>query len=387
MARARRDLHHRRGLPPLTADAAPLDLPGPLAAIRRGAADGLHVGAQLAVSFGGRSATVVDGLAAPGRAMEPGTLLPWFSATKPVTALAVLQLWERGLLDPDDPVARHVPEFAAAGKERVTIRHLLTHTAGLAAIAGSGDSWEQLLAAACASDLVTGWEPGRRAAYSPRLGFHVLGEVVRRVDGRAFDAYVSEEVFEPLGMVDSWLAMAPERWTSYGDRMGVMHDTTGADAKVVASLAGPEGFAVPRPSSSGVGPAVDLLRLFVALLGKGELDGVRVLSAQGVDAMCARHRAGVTDETFGTVVDWGLGVMVNSWQYNARPAPYGYGEHASLRAFGHGGNQSSVAFADPDAGLAAVVIFNGMAGEPGHHRRSQPVLTALYEDLGLARLS
>lgn len=318
--------------------------------------------------------------------MRADTLMPWFSATKPLTAMAVLQQWERGHLDPDDPVARHVPEFGVAGKEGVTIRHLLTHTASLAATVADQQDWDALLAAACSSPLTAGWVPGQRAAYSPRLGFHVLGEVVRRVDGRAFDAYVSEEIFEPLGMSDSWLALPLERWEAYGERMGVMHDTSARQAKVITRLAGPDGFASPRPSSSGVGPAGDLLRFFVALLGKGELDGVRVLSPQTVDAMCARHRAGLTDETFGAVIDWGLGVMVNSWQYARRPAPYGYGDNASLRAFGHGGSQSSVAFADPDAGVAAVVIFNGMAGEPGHQRRTQPVINGLYDDLGLARL-
>ena len=331
----------------------------------------------------GRVATVLGGLAAAGRPMQVDTLLPWFSATKPLTAAAVLQLWERGLLDPDDPVARHIPEFGANGKGRVTIRHLLTHTAGLAAAPGILEGWEAVMATAYSSPLVAGWVPGRRAAYSPRLGFHVLGEIVQRVDGRRFDAYVSEELFEPLGMADSWLALPPERWAAYGDRMGVMHDTAGRSPREILALAGPSGFAATRPSGSGVGPAGDLLRFFLALLGKGELDGVRVLSPQTVDAMCARHRAGLKDETFGTVIDWGLGVMVNSWHYQRRPTPYGYGDLASLRAFGHGGSQSSIAFADPDAGLAAVVIFNGMAGEPGHHRRSQPVLTALYEDLGL----
>ncbi len=346
-------------------------------------ADGLHVGGQVAVSFEDRSATLADGLAAPDRPMRDDTLLPWFSMTKLVTAVAVLQQWERGRLTPDDPVVAHVPEFGAGGKNRVTIRHLLTHTAGLAATAGAGQSSDELLATACSSSLVAGWEPGRRAAYSPRLGFHVLGEVVRRTDGRAFDAYVSQEVFEPLGMADAWLALTPGRWKAYGDRIGVMHHTGGATPRVIESLTTPDGFAAVLASSSGLGPAVDLLRLVRALMGGGELEGVRVLSAQTVDAMCARHRAGLEDETFGAVVDWGLGVMVNSWQYERRPAPYGYGDHASLRAFGHGGSQSSVSFADPDAGLAAVLIFNGMAGEPGHHRRGQAVVNALYEDLGL----
>ena len=312
-------------------------------------------------------------------------MLPWFSATKPLTALAVLQQWERGRLDLDDPVARHLPEFAANGKDKVTVRHLLTHTAGLAAAAPADEDWDVVLAAACQSALVAGWQPGRRAAYSPRLGFHVLGEIVRRLDGRAFDDYVSEEILEPLGMADSWLALDRDRYEAYGDRMAVMHDTRDAEPKPIPSLSGPDGFAVVRPSGSGVGPAGDLLRFYLALLGKGQLDGVRVLSYEGVEAMCARHRVGLEDETFQAIVDWGLGVMVNSWQYRRRPAPYGYGDHASPRAFGHGGVQSSVAFADPEASLAVGLIFNGMAGEPGHYRRTQPVLTALYEDLGLDR--
>lgn len=337
----------------------------------------------MGVWFRGDTATLVSGLAAPGRAMAGDTLLPWFSVTKVLVGLSVMQQWERGRLDPDDAVAAHVPEFGANGKERVTLRHLLTHTARLAAAVGD-DSWPGLLDTACASPLAEGWEPGRRAAYSPQLAYSVLGEVVQRLDGRPLDAYVSEEVFEPLGMADSWLALPPERYEAYGDRVGVMYDTKRDGPGPVPSLARASGFERTRPSSSGVGPAADLVRLLVALLHKGELDGVRVLSPQGADTMCARHRSGLEDETFGEHVDWGLGVIVNSWHYRRRPAPYGFGDHASPRAFGHGGNQSSVAFADPDAGLAAAVIFNGMAGEARHHRRTQRVVNAIYEDLGLA---
>ena len=350
----------------------------------RAAEQGSSVGAQVGVWLRGRTATLASGLAAPGRPMAADTLLPWFSVTKALTAVAVVQQWERGRLDPDDPVAAHLPGFGSGGKEGVTLRHLLTHTARLSATPRGDETWDELVAAACASPLADGWTPGRRAAYSPRLGFSVLGAVVQRLDGRPFDAYVSEEVFEPLGMADSWVALTPERHEAYGGRMGVMHDTSGAAPVPIAALARAEGFARTLPASSGVGPAGDLVRLFAALVNKGELDGVRILSAQGADSMCARHRAGLEDETFGGYLDWGLGVIVNSWHYERRPAPYGFGNAASPRTFGHGGNQSSVAFADPEAGLAVAVVFNGMAGEAGHHRRTQPVLDALYEDLGLA---
>lgn len=351
--------------------------------MERASEEGTSVGAQVSVWFRGGAATLVSGLAAPGRAMAGDTLLPWFSVTKVLVALSVMQQWERGRLDPDDPVAAHVPEFGANGKERVTLRHLLTHTARLAAPVGD-ESWPGLLATACASPLAEGWEPGRRAAYSPRLGYSVLGEVVRRLDGRPLDACVSEDVLEPLGMGDSWLALPPGRYEAYGERMGVMYDTAREGSGPIPALARASGFEGTRPSSSAVGPSGDLVRLFVALLGKGELDGARVLSPQGVDTMCARHRSGLEDETFGEHVDWGLGVIVNSWHYRRRPAPYGFGDHASPRTFGHGGNRSSVAFADPDAGLAAAVIFNGMAGEARHHRRTRRVVNAIYADLGLA---
>src|SRR4051794_41079091 len=92
-------------------------LPRTVAVLEQGITDGLHVGAQGYVSRGGMP--VADfgiGLARPGVPMRPDTLMLWLSATKPVAAVAVAQLWERGLLDLDDPAARHIPAFAARGK-------------------------------------------------------------------------------------------------------------------------------------------------------------------------------------------------------------------------------------------------------------------------------
>ena len=90
---------------------------------------GWHTGAQLYASLRGR--TVVDlavGEARLGVPMATDTIVEWASATKPVTCSAAALLWQRGLFDLDDPVCRHLPEFAANGKEAVTIRHLLTHS-------------------------------------------------------------------------------------------------------------------------------------------------------------------------------------------------------------------------------------------------------------------
>ncbi|MBW3669858.1 MAG: beta-lactamase family protein [Actinobacteria bacterium] len=353
------------------------------ALLQTGIDEGVHLGAQLCVSRRGEVvADIAVGEARRGVAMTPDTLLPWFSGTKALTAVAVAQQWERGEILLDDAVAAHVPEFAAAGKEGVTVRDLLTHTAGLrnAELAGSetdGVSWEEGLAAVCAASLYDEWVPGERAAYQPKGTFLVLAELVRLVDGRPFAEYLRDEIFRPLDMVDSWLVLPPDRADAYGERLGVMHDTSSpeAGARPLADSIPPDA----RPSSGAMGPAHDLVRLYQTLLRGGR----PVLSPQAVEAMTARHRTSLRDETFGAVIDWGLGLMVNSWHYREQPAPYGYGDRASRRAFGHGGSQSSIAFADPEHDLAVVLLTNGMAGEKGNHRRTQPVLTAVYEDLAL----
>jgi CubicO group peptidase (beta-lactamase class C family) len=351
------------------------DLDRTAAAIQRGMDEGAHVGALLHARRGGEVvADLAMGLARPGVVMTASTLMPWFSATKPITAAAVLQLWERGALDLDDPVVRHVPEFGANGKATITLWHLLTHTAGFPMATGD-------LTAICAAPLVDGWMPGRRAAYHPQGAFLVLGEVVARVTGRAFDAYVSEEILEPLDLADTWLALTPERYAAYGDRVGVMYNTSDPKApKPIAALERPTGYAVVHPSRSAIGPVADLVTFYAALAAGGR----GVVSPQTVAAMAARHRAGMVDETFDQIIDWGLGVMVNSWHYRKRPASYGYGDHAGWRAFGHGGAESTLAFADPENDLVAALICNGMPGEARNHRRTQRVINALYQDLGLA---
>ena len=99
---------------------------------------GLELGGQLFLAL--RGEVVADagfGAARPGEPMRRDHLMLWMSSTKPVAAVAICQLWERGRLELDDPVALHIPEFAQGGKERVTVRHLLTHTGGL----GARDCW------------------------------------------------------------------------------------------------------------------------------------------------------------------------------------------------------------------------------------------------------
>jgi CubicO group peptidase (beta-lactamase class C family) len=100
-----------------------------------------------------------------------------------------------------------------------------------------------------------------------------------------------------------------------------------------------------------------------------------VLTPQTVEALTARHRVGLHDETFGVVTDWGLGFNIDS---------AAMGPHCSPRAFGHGGARSSLAFCDPEHGLVAAIQCNGMPANDRHYRRFHDLTRALYVDLGLA---
>jgi CubicO group peptidase (beta-lactamase class C family) len=364
-----------------------MTIPRATTIIQQGITDGLHIGAQLYASVRGEIvADTAWGAAGNGTDMTPATIMLWLSSTKPVAAVAIGQLWERGLLDLDDPVARHVPEFAAEAKDRVTIRHILTHAGGFRGAASNwdGESWEQSVAAVCAARLEPGWIPGKKAGYHVAESWYMLGEIVRRLDGRPFNRYVREEIFLPLEMQDSWVGMPPERYRAYGQRIGIMHSTESPGIAKAFTKENEAGLASCRPARNGHGPIRELGFFYEAILGKGARNGRRILSAQTVEALTARHRCGMFDETFKHVMDWGLGFIVDNNIYGVDTVPYPFGRYCSPRTVGHGGYQSSVGFADPERGLAVAIVFDGCCGEAKHGARIRAVSAALYEDLGLA---
>lgn len=360
-------------------------LPRTTEVLTEGMRSALHIGAQVYVSQNG--APVADfalGESRPGVEMTSDTVMLWLSCSKPVGSVAIAQLWERGTLTLDDPVARHIPEFAQNGKESITIRHVLTHTAGIRWIETGwpGAPWGQIIERICAMRPERDWSPGRKAGYSAYVTWFLLGEIVRRLDGRDYARYVREEIFQPLGMNDSWIAMPPDVYQSYGTRLGILQKTEGGKLAPLG-LDTEAACTNPRPSGSGHGPMRELGRFYETLLNNGRHEGGRVLSPQAVEALVARHRTGMYDQTFRHVMDWGLGFVINSNMYGSETVPYGYGPHASSRAYGHGGSQSSISFADPEHGLAVAIVCNGTPGEEAHQRRMRAILAAVYEDLGL----
>ncbi|MBL9136965.1 MAG: beta-lactamase family protein [Verrucomicrobiales bacterium] len=357
-------------------------LPKTAAVFEEGRRRGLHLGAQLYVSLGGAEVVrAAFGARRDGEAMTTDTLPLWLSSGKPFTAIAVARLWEHGKVDLDAPVASYLPEFGVLGKSAVTLRHLLTHTGGfrIADELPEGLGWCEMVEAICRTPLDPGWIPGNTAAYQPRASWYVLAEIVQRLDGRAFAHYLREEVLKPLSLSDTWIAIPAEEFRRYGARIGATFSTL-------------RGLPVPhptwdtealcgtcRPGGSLRGPAAEVGRFYEALL-----DGGRgVVRPETVQEFTRPHRVGMFDRTFRHTIDFGLGFLVNSNRHGWDTVPYGYGRHASDRAYGHSGAQSSCAFADPDRGLVVAWACNGLPGEPRHQERQRAIHTALYEDLGL----
>jgi CubicO group peptidase (beta-lactamase class C family) len=350
-------------------------------AIQQGIADRLHIGASLSVR-GPVNLDFAVGESRPGVAMTADTIMLWLSSTKPIAAVCLAQLWERGRLTLDDPVVKHIPEFTGGGKDAITIRHLLTHTAGIRTAANNftRDPWETTMAKIYAAKVEADWVPGQKAGYHVASTWFVIGELIKRIDGRPFEEYVRDEIFLPLGMVDSWVGMPVDQYKAYGNRIGIMQNTDPAFVPPHAWDT-PEAAALCKPGGNGRGPMRDLVRFYKMLLNDGSLEGTRIVSPQTVEAMTARQRVGMFDHTFKHIMDWGLGFVVNNNQYGADTIRYGYGPHASWRTFGHSGHRSSVAFADPKHGLAVALVFNGTPSDTNHDKRVRAVLTALYEDL------
>ncbi len=375
-------------LPRIPLRPIPLDTPIPrtLLALHQGVGEQLHVGAQLYVSFAGD--VVADlglGLASPGVEMTPETIMPWRSAGKPIAAVAIAMLWQKGLLDLDDPVAIHLPDFAQSNKTRITLRQLLTHTSGFRRfVPWDSTDWTSIVQRLCAAPADAQWDLGREAGYDIDSSWIILAEIVRRLDGRPFEQFARDEIFSALGMDDCWICMSSQFYEVYGERMGVLYNTEQEGSPVLIPGQGVKSAGVCRPGSSARGPARQLARFYEMLLRRGRLANTErsLLAPQTVEAITARHRAGLFDQAFGAVLDWGLGFGVNSVQYGDN-IPYGFGPYASPRTFGHGGRQLATAFVDPDCALVVVLIFNGTPGEARHDARLRQVLAGLYTDLGL----
>jgi CubicO group peptidase (beta-lactamase class C family) len=365
----------------LTSGPVAPDLSPVVDLLEAGRVAGWHDCAQVYVSL--RGDPLLDtavGEIRPGRALRTDDVMLWYSSGKPLTVVALLQLWEQDRLGLDDLVAKHLDGWGN-GKERCTLRHVLTHTGGFPM---PGDptydadvTWDEALAATVAAPAL--WEPGTAAGYHPASGWRVLGAVVERIDGRRIDRYLHDEVLAPLGLADCYLGIPLERQRELGDRivpvMWSGHRFPSIDDKGNFYMAPyriervhnePWHIAKVEPAGGMRGLASDLGRFYESLLGYGP----PVVNPRSVETMRAVHRYGVRDRTFGTLTPWGLGVQVE------------FSGGTTRRAFGHGGMASSRGLADPECGLVMVLVANGLAGYLEAEQRVLEVTDAVYTALG-----
>ncbi|MDB5325092.1 MAG: putative esterase [Phycisphaerales bacterium] len=349
-----------------------------LEVFHRGIEAGLHPGGQFTVRLHGK--TLCDeafGNARPGVLMTPDSVQLWMSAGKPLAAIAILQQVVAGTITLDTRVAEVIPEFGLLGKAAITVRHILTHTAGFRGPLNNfaPGPWEAILRRIWALRQEPGWTPGEKAGYHVGSSWFLLGELIRRLDGRSFDVYVRERVLEPVGARDSSVGMTMAEAEALGDHLAIVTPDFPGNQ--------PDGIIVPRPGANARGPVRDLAAVYQSLL---DHDG-RLLPPELSRQMIARQREGMFDETFKQTIDWGWGLKLDSKRYgavNGGGETYGYGPHASDATFGHSGNQCGCAFADPAHGLVVAWVVNGMPGEPKHQQRQNEINAAIYEDLGLA---
>jgi CubicO group peptidase (beta-lactamase class C family) len=332
-------------------------------------------GMALCVQIGGE--TVVDlwaGVAdKEGQyAWHSDTILNLFSCTKTFTAVTALQLVGEGKLELDAPVARYWPEFAANGKEKITLRHLLSHQAGLPALrqmlpAEALYDWPTMTCALAAEQ--PWWALGEGHGYAPITYGWLVGEVLRRVEGRGPGESIVARTATPLGL-DFHVGLTDEDFErvaiisrgkgNFGDAAAqrllktMMSEPAAMSTRaftnppsIMTSTNKPEWRRMQQPAANGHGNARSLAGFYTGLL-----DG-RLLESELLNELTREHAQG-EDKTLLTQTRFGLGCMLD--QPDVANATYGMGP----RAFGHPGAGGSIGFADPERDVAFGFVTNNL---------------------------
>jgi CubicO group peptidase (beta-lactamase class C family) len=352
--------------------------------------EGPEIGLQVAAYLDEK--LVVDAWAgvaneADGTLVDGDTLFMVSSTSKGVTATCSAVLADSGKLDYDCPVASYWPEFAAHGKNAVTVREVVAQRSGIPQTpVGYAPEWLSDWDRMCRgiADLVPMFPPGERTAYASLTFGYMVGEVIRRIDGRPIGQFLQEEVARPLGNLDIYFGVPDEAL----GRIAVLKDGPSAardnELRMVGEPAGSkvarwfnrrEVQQAPIPGSGGIMSARGLARMYAMLVNGGELDGVRVLSQASIDR-ATELQSFELDEIYRVRIRRGLG-------YRLGPDS---GPGAGPHAFGHVGGGGSFGYADPDRRLALAFAKNYLTyttAPPPTRRTSQVVAQAVLTALDL----
>jgi CubicO group peptidase (beta-lactamase class C family) len=323
-----------------------------------------------------------------GRPWERDTAAPSFSTTKGVMATLLHVLVDRGLVDYDDPVAKHWPEFGQGGKQRITVRQLLSHGAGLHDIRPRIDHARRMLDWEYMTDVLARGEPslppGSRSAYHALTYGWLVGELVQRVSGQPLGRLLDDLIATPLALdglyvgvpaahlgrvarlIPGRLPPQPGRhvrrvggWieTAFGVLSLPLNPRHFVDALAPHGIrefdfSADETVRVPIPAANGHFTARSLARLYAALADGGELDGVRILSRDTLQRATRIEGRGF-DRVVPFPMHWRLGFHRAATTRGTLPGGFGH--------FGFGG---SGAFCDPASRLAVALVLNSGVGTP-----------------------
>jgi len=361
-------------------------------------------GAALCVYHRGRKVVDLWGgtVDSKGTAWKTDTAAISYSTTKGVVSTLLHTLVDEGLFDYDEPVSRHWPEFAHSGKANITIRQLLCHEAGLYDIRGMIDharrmlDWNYMVRALEAAHPVH--EPGKAHGYHGLTYGYLIGELIQRVTNKPLSQVLAEKLSSPLGLEGLFIGLPPEqahrraslmlsgiqggegRADRYRNYLGMFNrwlrligvpiDLREAEKALIPhgidelDWNAPEFAAASIPSANGVFTARSLARLYAALAGGGEIDGVRILSEQTLfRAATVQNRT--VDRVIPFPMHWRLGYH--------RPFLLGPSVRHAVGHFGFGG---SGAWADLDRNLSVALTLNFGVGTPVGDLRIIRVSTA-----------
>jgi CubicO group peptidase (beta-lactamase class C family) len=348
-----------------------------------------EIGASFAVVAGGQPVVNLwAGTADPAgtRPWQAGTLTNVWSTTKAMTSLCVAILMDRAGLDPDTPVARYWPEFAAAGKDGIPLRWVLAHRSGLSGLATPVTvadylDWEKITSLLAAQPPL--WEPGTASGYHAITFGYLVGEVVRRITGQTLGQFFAAEVAGPLG-ADFFIGLPEADLPRCANLLGVRPSeeeqsalaTAYANAHPAALAAllnppltgdeanDPAWRQAEIPAANGHGTALALATIMGAVADGSQ----RLITTATMEAM--REGQGTyQDLVLGFPLEFGLGVARSGPEQHFGPNP---------AAFGHDGFGGSAACADPEAGLAMAYVMNRMGMNLADDPRKMALLDAVY---------
>jgi CubicO group peptidase (beta-lactamase class C family) len=350
------------------------------------------VGAALCVYLDGRPVVDLWGGIADAKkraAWKQDTMCAAFSVSKAFVSTMGHMLIERGQLDLEAPVTRYWPEFGKHGKDGIKVKHLFEHRSALVNVDRDlkpGEIYDWKLMTKALADSKPNWPYGRTPTYHSMTYGYLLGEVIRRIDGRRIGRFQREEIAGPLG-VDFFFALTAAEQRRCArvqpqpppeDYLPGLPPNPAAAARSLQGVAKGDRFNAPAfraaelGAGSGHGTARGVARFFACLAAGGALGGVRILSKRMRDH-AIKFRAESIDPVFGIHNKFALGLQLNN--------PPGMPMGPNPRSFGHLGAGGRIGFADPDRRLAMAYLPNAMWYGAGLGPRGTRLVETVFDCL------